>query len=40
MRIKDITNNHNVELEATFEKLLFDLLGDSIETNIAIQRRL
>jgi hypothetical protein len=28
----ELTNNHNIELEATFELLVLDLAGDGVET--------
>lgn len=30
-----LTNTDNIELEATFQQLSFDLRGDAIETNMA-----
>lgn len=36
----NITNHHHIELEASLERFLFDLLGDSVETDVGIQARL
>lgn len=33
--IIDLTNANNIELETTLEKLLLDLLGDAVETDVA-----
>jgi hypothetical protein len=33
-----VTNNHDVKLETFLQQLFFNLLGDGIETNIAIEK--